>query len=123
MDPRAANRSVDKLRSLRVRRDRDLSLAAELSAGVLDAKKRRKAVEGIGAVWAELIGEALAAGPGRAGSDPCERAAVRSFARGVLTIAAEDAATRYEIDRWLRAGGLEKLRKRSPKALVRVKVV
>lgn len=122
-----------------MRGDRDVKLAADLAAGVMEAKKRRKAVGGIGAVWAELTAEILGPSPsapssgkkgdakggtaGNAATDRSERATVQSFARGVLTIAASDSATRYEIDRWLRAGGLEVLRKRAPATLTRVKIV
>lgn len=122
-----------------MRGDRDVKLAADLAAEVMEAKKRRKAVGGIGAVWAELIVQILGGSPGasssgakngvkggtvgNAATDRSERASVQSFARGVLTIAASDSATRYEIDRWLRAGGLEVLRKRAPATLTKVKIV
>ncbi len=117
MDPRAAKLSLEKLRSNRVRPARDITLAANLAGEVLEAKKRHKAVGGIGAAWAELMSEVVT------GTNLAERTIVRSFFRGVLTIEASDTAARYEVDRWLRAGGLETLRKRSPRTLARVKVV
>ena len=120
MDPGSAKLSLEKLRSLRVPAPRDLSLAAGLAGEVLDAKKRRKAVGGIGTVWAELLTEVKSSS---ANETLAVRTIVRSFLRGVLTIEASDTATRYEVDRWLRAGGLEMLRKRSPRTLTRVKVV
>jgi len=120
MDPRTARLSVDKLRALRVPAPRDLSLGARLAGEVLDAKKRQKAVGGIGVVWAELLADVKTGG----GNDSlAERTIVRSFLRGLLTIEASDTATRYQVDRWLRGGGLELLRKRSPRTLTRVKLV
>jgi len=55
-------------------------------------------------------------------SDLSTASEVVGFRRGVLTVRALDAGTRYRLDRWLRAGGLDTLRRAGRVPIVRVKL-
>ena len=51
------------------------------------------------------------------------RTSVIAMNRGVLTIGADDSSTRFELDRWLRAGGEEQIIKGTRTTLRKIKVV
>lgn len=51
------------------------------------------------------------------------RTAIVSMNRSVLTIAADDASTRFELDRWLRGGAEDRLIAASTTPLGRIKVI
>lgn len=75
-----------------------------------ELKKRRRNVEGI--AWDEVAPPQLAARSGVEKLTP----------GGILTIRCDDAAARFEIDRWLRAGGDAELRKQSRAGIRRIKL-
>jgi hypothetical protein len=100
------------LRGFRNRPERDLSIAAAVHDAERDARKKHKALGGVGAVWAQVVPAGLAA-----------RAHVVSLARGVLTIRAADGVTRFELDRFLRAGGEARLARAAAVAIKRTRIV
>lgn len=86
--------ALARLRQHRNAPPRDQSigpLVRELTDRLDEASKKSA---GCGAAWAQAC-------PPK----HLPRTSVRGLARGVLTIAVDSAATRYELDRWLRAGG------------------
>ena len=77
-----------------------------------EVKKRVRALGGIGDAWVAVVPAALAA--------RCEPV---SLSRGVLTVRVADASARFELDRFLRAGGLSRLAARAGAAVKRAKLV
>ncbi|MBK7403125.1 MAG: DUF721 domain-containing protein [Phycisphaerales bacterium] len=106
----AAN-AIEKVRALRVRAERDL--AASGAVGELRDKLERefKQTGGMGEAWRTAAPSELAS-----------RTRVVSFTRGVLTIHAPDAATRYRVEQWLRGGGRQMLSGCAPTTIKRVVV-
>jgi hypothetical protein len=91
--------SLKKLRSWRVYPDRDVTIAKQVRSIVRDASAKQRHTGGATAAW-----EAAAPAQLR---DLCN---VRGAASGILTIKVKTAAARFQIDRWLRAGGEAALR-------------
>jgi hypothetical protein len=109
---RVEPRELERLRQARVKPERDLSLRGVMGAITKDLRRHARAVKGVGGAW-----EALVPGELR------ERTAVQGINRGVLTVKATDAATKYAVEVLLR-GGLEREMIRVCAAPVRrVKVV
>jgi hypothetical protein len=77
-----------------------------------DIERTYRRTGGFGKLWLEIVPENLAAAT-----------TIRSYSRGVLTIAVRDSATRYELDRLLRSGLEQQLRERAPATLRRIKLV
>jgi hypothetical protein len=67
---------------------------------------------GFGGIWAVVVPEVLRS-----------RTHVRSYQHGVLTVWVADAATRFELDRLLRTGLEQELRRRAPATLRRVRLI
>ncbi|MFO0830480.1 MAG: DciA family protein [Phycisphaerales bacterium] len=90
---------IEQLRKLRVRGTPDLSMRADAETTLRELKKQLRTTGSLGERWASLVPPALAnvTSPGR-------------LTRGTLTITARDAAARYELERWLAAGGEESIR-------------
>jgi hypothetical protein len=108
-------RGVQSLRALRGFRNRtgpDVSIANALKELERDVVKRQRAVGGIGAAWEEIAPARL--------SGRCQ---VVGVSRGVLTIRAADAATRFELDRFLRSGGERELARRAGVAIKKTKLL
>ena len=68
------------------------------------------------------------AGAGDAWRSTCppqllDRTHIISLSRGILTVGVTDAATNYELTRFLNAGGLDRLAAKTPATLRRVKLV
>lgn len=110
MDPRTPQR-LDKLRRYRATHPGAPTLARELQRQTATLSRQHRSLHGVGEAWGIVVPPEL----GRT-------VQIRSLKRGVLTVAAEDSAGAYLLDRWLRDGGLEALRRRSPAALTRVKI-
>lgn len=110
MNARRANEEVEKLRGFRVWA-RDQSLTGEIVKQTRALIKLHKALDGIGERWGSLLPKDLAA-----------RTSLQGLSRGVLTVRVADAATDYELDRWIRGGGLEALR-RAGASVTKVKTV
>lgn len=103
---------LDRLRALRVWPDRATPVAAPLKRLESDLSRLARQQGGALHAWASTCP------PQWLG-----RTAVLRLSRGVLTIAADDAATRFELDRWLRAGGEREVVRACPTTIRKVKVV
>lgn len=106
-------RLVERLRKYRVTTGRDTSIAGEIERLTKDVKKRQGASGGMADAWREV-------GPKR--GDEVVGAAISLSTGGVLVVRVPDAAARYEVDVWLRSGGLETLRTHCKVMLRRVKL-
>lgn len=110
-DPDPARR-LDTVRRFRVPKRQDSSLAGALEPIRRALVRQQRAVGGMDTAWAELL--------------PAHLAPLSSVSRltpgGVLIIAVADAGASYEIDLWLRSGGLDSLRARCATTLRRVKL-
>jgi len=101
---------ADELAALRKHRNReakDISIAGELGAITRELTRQRKAVGGLDSAWDELT-----------------PANIRSAARviritpgGLLVLGVSSSSAKYEVDVWLRTGGLDALKARSSKTL------
>ncbi len=104
-------RRLELLRQSRVFRDRATPVGPMMQAIGSDLKRTEKRIGGIGAAWAAACPHALAT-----------KTAIEGLSRGVLTVTADDASTRYEIDRWLRAGGERELVRQCPTTVRKIRI-
>ena len=88
---------------------RDLS--ALMRAQIPEIRRMRKNLSGVAAAWNQVVPEPLAS---------CVR--LDGVAAGVLNVRVADSAARFELDRFLRAGGEAALLKLMPVAVRRVKI-
>lgn len=103
--------AIEKVRSLRVRPPRE-TLAAGAVGELRDRLEREiKQTGGMGEAWRTVAPDALR-----------DKARIASFQRGVLTIQTPDAATRFRVEQWLRAGGERMLAGCAPTTVRRVVV-
>ncbi len=111
MDPDPV-RELAKLRKFRNRAPADLSIAGVVEQLRKDLEKQVKRAEGIGRVWETVA--------------PADLAAVARVDRltpsGTLSLTVADAGARYQLDVWLRSGGLAALQRASSAPIRRVKV-
>lgn len=103
---------IESLRTHRVRPERAGPIGDAVSKLERDVRRRQRALKGIGGAWSEVVPEDL----GRR----CELVGLRI---GVLTVRVQDGADRFELDRFLRSGGLGSLISASPATLRRVRIV
>lgn len=103
---------LNLLRERRVFRERTAALGPIAAAFGENLKRLERKVGGVSGAWAETCP-----------NDLIRRTRVEGVSRGVLTIRADDAGTRYEIDRWLRSGGERELVKKCPTTVRKVKIV
>ncbi len=106
---RITNAEFQKLRGWRAPHERDLSIAEAVGKELKTAAASQKRVSGISGAWDELVPEGL--------RRVCTPTAMNS---GVLSVKASSAGARFQLDRWLRSGGEERLRSGGVK---RVKVI
>jgi hypothetical protein len=90
--------SLAALRSRRVARPRDTSLASAVEEFSRGLRRTQGAAAGAGAAWDGAVPADLRAG-----------AVLESLSRGVLTVRVPDDAARFVLDRFLRSGGLNAL--------------
>lgn len=112
MNPQRARAALDKLREHRTRTPATTNVADAVAIFQRDLARRFKSLGGIASAWNQTIPTKLA-----------DRAELISLTRGVLTVRVQDAPARFELDRFLRAGGERELQKRSPVTLKKVKLV
>lgn len=112
VDEKQQAQRLARLRELRVRRAADLSLAGDFDAMARELARRKKALAGAAEAWERVCPPALLA-----------KTALEGLARGVLTVRVPDAATRFELDRFLRCGGEDALVRASRAPLRRVRAV
>ncbi|MBX3358625.1 MAG: DUF721 domain-containing protein [Phycisphaeraceae bacterium] len=103
---------LEAARRYRTRATHDLGLGAAMDAIATDVRKRARGLSAVSAAW-------LAAVPG----DLAEGAELVSFTKGVLTVRAPDAAARFGLDRFLRAGGETAIIRAASAVVRRVRVV
>lgn len=111
-DPRPAQSHLAKLRESRVRTERAQPLAGVFSAEARTLERERRRAAGVADVWNALCPP-----------DLVNRTAIRSLRRGLLTIAVEDAPTRFELDRALRAGLEREIVRRCAAPVRRIRLV
>ena len=90
---------LTKLRSWRVRPDKNCTIGRDVAAQVRDATAQHKRATGAELAWETCAPEALRRG--------CTAASTGS---GVLQLKARSAASRFQLDRWLKSGGEAALR-------------
>lgn len=90
--------AVARIRSNRVRPARDLSLQRDMDVALADIKRLRRNVSSIAAAWEATVPPDLA-----------KRTTLSTLSRGQLAVLVPDAATRFALDRFLRAGGFAAL--------------
>jgi hypothetical protein len=103
---------IERLRAWRASPVPDVSLRDPLASAAREFKRQARTFGSLGSAWTALAPEGVG-----------DRAALVSLARGVLTVRCEDAATRFELDRWLRGGGETALISRASAKVNRVKLV
>lgn len=111
MGQQAAQR-LERLRRYRATHPGAPTLANELKRQTATLAKQYRSLHGLGEAWGRVV-------PAEIG----KTVQIVSLRRGVLTVRCGDSAAGYLLDRWLRDGGLEALRRHSPAALTRVKVL
>lgn len=112
MNPLRAARDLEKLRKYRVRGERDRHIGDEVVRQRTELEKVRKSLKGAGEAWGKVIPEAIA-----------KRCRLVSLARGVLSVRTEDSATGYELDRFLRGGGLREVQRACTVTVSRIKII
>lgn len=88
------------------------SIAHEVLTQGAELKKLQKRTASIAEAWAQVV-------PG----DLASRTLIERLSRGVLSVRLTDASARFDLDRFLRAGGLEALRAASHAPIARVKIL
>lgn len=78
---------------------------------VPEMRRMRRQLSGIAAAWAEVVPAEIA-----------EQVRLEGVTAGVLNVRAADASVRFQLDRFLRAGGEAQLLKRLPAAIRRVRI-
>ncbi len=108
---RAATNHIERLRGWRVRTPHnDISgLVADLEKSLVRAQRAAAKVE---ASMPLALPVALRG-----------RGHVKTIARGVITLAAKDAAAKYELEQWLRSGGETELLRACTVPAKRVRIV
>lgn len=109
LDP---GKRLSSLRECRVFRDRASPIGQLMQRAGIELKALERRLGGTTDAWS-------AACP----KDLVGRTSIVGLSRGVLTIRADDAAVRFEIDRWLRTGGDREFLKRCPTTVRKVKIV
>lgn len=103
--------AIEKIRALRVRPPGDTSAAGAVGELRDRLEREIKQTGGMGEAWRTAAPDNLR-----------DKARITSFQRGVLIIETPDAATRYLIEQWLRAGGRQMLATCAPSTVRRVLV-
>lgn len=103
---------VERLRQARIRPDWDRSLAPEMDRAIREAVALRRATSGCAQAWSTVVPEPLLA-----------RTVLEGVARGILTVRVPDAATRFELDRFLRSGGQKRLLTECRTSITKVRLV
>lgn len=110
---KAWNSEIAKLRKWRAPYARDVGIADVVQKLTSDARKQHKAITSLGVAWEELVP------PHLVGSSAIQRLTPA----GILTVKTDDAATRYELDRWLRGVGEVLVKMRSTRTVKTIRLV
>lgn len=104
--------ALHRLRQVKVRPERDLTLTKPFASEEVALRKLRRANGGLVEAWASVAPEDLA-----------DQVALRGVSAGVATLAVTNASARYQLDRWLRSGGERELIRACRAPIRKVKVV
>jgi len=104
-------REIERLRELRQRPQRDLSITGIVRSMSDTARKTQKRLGAIIELWEELLPPELAA-----------RTRIQHIRGGTLHVHVDSSATSYELDRLLREGLERELRSRYRGTLMRVRL-
>src|SRR5262249_34698819 len=102
---------IARLREVRAPKTRDLSLQADLSRRARDLRRMAKGLGPLAAAWDEIMP-----------SEVASRTSLLSVSRGVLTVRATDTGVLHALSQALRAGAEERLIRRSPVPIRRVRI-
>lgn len=102
--------TIERLRRHRVRRPRHSELGHVLTAIRREATRQQKRRGGLDEIWEEIAPQALH-----------DRTRVDSVRSGIVRLVVADPSTRYEVDAFLRGGGLQELRLRAGQPIRQVR--
>lgn len=111
-DPAPIADRMERLRALRNRPARDVSIAPIMHAEGRRLEKMRRATGPLAQAWMDVCP-----------SEHLDRTAIVGVRSGVLTIRVADASTRFKLDRLLASGAGRELIRRCPVSVRRVKLV
>jgi hypothetical protein len=103
-------RQIEQIRKLRVRRERDTSIADVISRTADHASRTQKKLGELIALWEELVPAELAA-----------HTSLTGYRAGVLHVIVDSSPIAFDLDRLLRGGLTEELRRRFRGTMTRVK--
>ena len=104
-------RRLEQLRNWRMRPERDDAIASLIDARAADAERTRKRLGSFVELWETVLPDDLAT-----------HTRVTAIRGGVVQVTVDSSATAYELDRCLREGLEEQMRRAYGKTFVRVKV-
>jgi len=104
--------ALDRLRGYRNRSDRGTDLSGMTQAIAKRVKRRVREVGAVARAWEVCVPEDL--------RRDCE---LLSHTRGVVGVRASNSSARFRLDRWLRTGGEDALRREAKAPVTKVRVV
>ncbi|MHC4946773.1 MAG: DciA family protein [Planctomycetota bacterium] len=108
---RDALTELEQLRAARGRRDPDLSITSIVAAAAQQATRTHRRLGRLIELWRSLLPPELA-----------DRTSVTGFRGGVVEVRVDSSGVAWEIDRRLRAGLTDELRRGFPGTIVRVRL-
>ena len=102
---------IEQLRNWRARPDREVPIGPLVEARLEEAERTRKRLGSFVELWETVLPESLAA-----------HTRVTGIRAGVVQVTVDTSATAYELDRRLREGLEEQMRRAYGKTFVRVKI-
>ncbi len=102
---------LEQLRNWRARPDREVAIGSLIDAKLADAQRTRKRLGSFVELWETVLPDELAA-----------HTRVTGIRGGVVQVAVDSSATAYELDRRLREGLEEQMRRAYGKTFVRVRI-
>ncbi len=106
-----ATARLEQLRRWRSRPDRAVAIEPLIAARLKEAKRLQKTLGSFVELWETVLPDELA-----------ERTQVTGLRSGVVQVTVDSSATAYELDRRLREGLEQQMRRAFGKTLVRVKI-
>ncbi len=102
---------IEQLRKYRQRRERDLSIAPLIGAMGDDARRTQRRLGALIDLWSQLV-------PGELE----KHSRVVGVRGGVVQVQCDSSSTKYELDRLLRQGLEQELRRRYPSTLTKIRL-
>jgi len=103
-------RALERVQTNRARPGRDLSIKGLIARTAADATRAQRRLGELAALWEEIVPAQIS-----------RHTAFTGLHRGVLAVAFDSSAAGFELDRFLRGGGEDELRRRYRGSLVRIK--